>query len=325
MLRTTLFPLAATLVMLLLGPPAVADVVTLQNDTLANMLGGVVSCGFIEGEYVASVFEPGEDDYPVRVLEVQFVLGAYVPGPLGLSCNQTAAASGLGFPLRIWNDTDETSAAPDGPAIYENLGLSLSSSSSAWNTISLEAEDILVDEGLIRVAFEFPADQVAFPMRDNNGITAYRNLVYGVFGGGDPQWQWAGGLGISGDWVMRLVVETGVDGDADADTDADADSDVDSDTDADTDADSDADGDGDSDADGDDDDDGACDPDTCDEACVSAGKEGGNCRDGSCECFGELRDDCGCRVPGAGSGPAPGLLSLLAGGLLAALLFRKRG
>jgi hypothetical protein len=312
--------LGTTLILLLAATPAAGEIKTLRNDDLANMLGGVVSCGFIQGEYVASVFKPEAGDYPVRVLEVQFVLGPYTPGPMGLSCNQAAAAAGLSFPLRVWNDGNETNPAPDGPAIYENTSLTLSSSASAWNTISLESEDILIDEGLIRVAFEFPADQVAFPMRDNNGITAYRNLVYGVFGGGDPQWQWAGGLGIAGDWVMRLVVETGVDGDTDADTDADGDADTDADTDADADGDTDAD----ADADADGDTGGSCDPNTCDEACVSAGKEGGNCRDGECECFGESRDDCGCRVPGAGAGPAPGLLSLLAGGLLAAFLRRRR-
>lgn len=298
---TTALALATAL---LVASSGRGEVVTLKNDNLANMLAGTVSCGFIEGEYVASVFVPQPEHYPLQILQVQFVLGPYEAGPLGLACNQVAPQSDLPFPLRIWNDSEETSVAPNGPTIYENPDLTLSSSISAFNNIDLSGENLVVEEGLVRVAFEFPANGVAFPMRDNNGISAYRNLVYGVFGGGDPQWQWAGGLGIGGDWVMRLVVDTGTDADVDTDTDTDADTDADSDTDSDADGDTDTAADTDSGtAGGDaDDDDGSCDPDTCDEACVSAGKEGGNCRDGKCECFGELRDDCGCGPVGARAG-----------------------
>ncbi len=299
--------MTAAALLFLAAPAARGDIITLQNDSLANPLLGVVSCGFIEGEYVASIFIPEPGDYPVTILEVQLILNPVVVG--GLSCDPTAEATGLSFPLRIWEDDAEAQVSPSGSPIYEDTGLQLFSSNTGMNAVDLTSEGITVDDGPIRVAFEFPSDGIAFPLRDADGITYARNLVYGDFGG-DYQWQWAGGLGISGDWVMRLVIETG--GTTDTDADTDTDSDTDSDTDADTDSDTDP----------------QCDPLTCDQACRDAGAEGGNCRDGECECFGlddkdERDDSCGCYAVGGGaSEPLSGLFALLA--LLGTISLRRR-
>jgi len=290
---------------MLAGGNAAADIITLQNDSLASPMLGTASCGFVEEEYVAAVFVPETDMYPVQILQVQIALTPVTPGPMGFSCNPTAEASGLVFPLRIWVDDDECQVNPSGTPIYEDTALTLSSSSTTVNTVDLASEGLIVDDGPIRVAFEFPADAVAFPLRDNNGISACRNLVYGLFGA-DFQWQWAGGLGVTGDWVMRLVVDTGA-GDADTDADTDTDGDTDTDTDTDTDADTDTDGDTDTDTDTDE----TCDPSACDQACQDVGAEGGACRDGECECFGQDdgtdrgSDGCGCETAGSGPRPSP--------------------
>jgi uncharacterized protein (TIGR03382 family) len=314
---TIVAPLLA-LALLVSAPAAEAEVITLQNDGLSNPLLGVVSCGFIEGEYVAAIFQPPEGSYPLTILEVQFALAPYVPAGL-MGCDSVATQCGLNFPMRIWKDDEAEQLTPSGDTIYEDLDLTLCSSLTGIASISV-TEDVVVEDGLIRVAFEFPADDVAFPLRDTDGITYARNLVYGVFGS-DYQWQWAGGLGVSGDWVMRVVVdaEWASDTDVDTDTDTDADSDSDSDTDSDTDADSDSDVDSDSDSDSDGDT--GCNPDQCDETCVNNGFEGGSCRDGECDCLGENRDACGCSAVGAGGTP---LLALLALGLLSAILMRRR-
>lgn len=302
--------MAAAALLFLTAPAARGDIITLQNDNLTNPLLGVASCGFIEGEYVASIFVPQAGDYPVDIRQVHLILTPVVSS--GFSCDPTAEATGLNFPLRIWEDDAEDQLTPSGSPIYENTGLQLFSSLTGMNLVDLSSEGITVNDGPIRVAFEFPSDGVAFPLRDADGITYARNLVYGDFGG-DFQWQWAGGLGISGDWVMRLVIETSGTTDTDADTDTDSDSDSDGDSDADTDSDTDP----------------QCDPLTCDQACRDAGAEGGNCRNGECECFGfddedEHGDDsCGCYATGGGaSEPLSGLFALLA--LLGMVSLRRR-
>ncbi len=311
-MKTGTLTMVAAALLFLAAPLAHGDIITLQNDNLTNPLLGVASCGFIEGEYVSSIFIPEPGDYPVDILEVQFILTPVVAG-VG-SCNPTAEATGLNFPLRIWEDDAEAQLTPSGGPIYEDTSLLLFSSNTGINTVDLTSEGITVDDGPIRVAFEFPSDGIAFPLRDSDGITYARNLVYGDFGG-DFQWQWSGNLGINGDWVMRLVIETSGTTDTDVDTDSDTDADTDSDTDSDTDADTDSDTDP------------QCDPVMCDQACRDAGAEGGNCRYGECECFGldeqdERDDSCGCHSVGGASEPLSGLFALLA--LIGAVSLRRR-
>jgi MYXO-CTERM domain-containing protein len=74
---------------------------------------------------------------------------------------------------------------------------------------------------------------------DGNGLDhADRNWVYGDIGTGSMHWYNAADLGVPGDWIMRLGIETdNIESDADTDADADADADADSDSDTDTDAD----------------------------------------------------------------------------------------
>lgn len=289
--------------------PAQSAIVTLQNDSLAALMLGTASCGFAENEYVASIFVPGEEMYPVQIMQIQLPLAPVTAG--GFTCYPTAEASGLVFPLRIWVDEDEAQLTPTGSTIYEDLDLALFSSSTTFNTIDVASEGLIVNEGPIRVAFEFPADGVAFPYRDT-GNTAYRNLVYGVFGG-DFQWQWTNGLGVAGDWVMRLVVDTNV-GATDSDTDTDTD------TDSDTDADSDTDSDADTDSDTDTGSDPECDPATCNDMCQNNDFAEGACGVDGCECYGETEgradSGCGCSAKGR-RGPGVSLLATLAGFIFA--------
>jgi len=292
---------------LAVAQPSRAAIVTLQNDSLASLMLGTASCGFIENEYVASIFVPDEGMYPVQILQIQLPLAPVTAGLL--SCNPTTATSGLVFPLRIWVDDDEAQLVPTGSTIYEDLALELSSSATAFNTVDVASADLVVDNGPIRVAFEFPPDGVAFPFRDA-GNTPYRNLVYGDFGG-DFQWQWTNGLGVAGDWVMRLVVDTNVGAtDTDTDTDTDADTDTDTDTDADTDTDTDGDTDADTDTDV------PCDPDVCNDMCENNDFDEGACGIDGCECFnnddgGRADSGCGCSQVG-GRAPGASLLALLA-------------
>jgi len=189
--------LAAALAVLVAAAPSGAQV-TYQNDSLADEGDGVVSCGFAVGEKFAAVFVPDSGDYPFTIDELQFMLTPYSQGTSG--CEEQTAGDHT-VTVEIWND-DAPAEDPPRPPVYQSTDWSVTTSTTALNVLDIAGDhEILIESGVVRVAVTIPADD-AMPVRDIDGITSERNLIY--LDSGD--WRWADDLGVTGDWLVRLVV-----------------------------------------------------------------------------------------------------------------------
>lgn len=191
--------LAAALVLtaLVTPVPSLAQV-TYQNDSLADEGDGVVSCGFAVGEKFAAVFVPDSGDYPFIIDEVQFMLTPYSQGSTG--CEEATAGDHT-VTVEIWND-DAPSVDPPRPPVYQSTDWSVTTSTTALNVLDIAGDsEVLVESGVLRVGVTIPALD-AMPVRDIDGITSERNLIYLDSG----SWSWADDLGVTGDWLIRVVV-----------------------------------------------------------------------------------------------------------------------
>jgi hypothetical protein len=192
--------LALVAALAVLAAPALAGAqVTYQNDSLADEGDGVVSCGFAVGEKFAAVFVPDAGDYPFTIDEVQFMLTPYSQGSSGGCEEQTAGDHTI--TVEIWND-DAPAEAPPRPPVYQSTDWSVTTSTTALNVLDIAGDDeVLIESGVVRVGITIPALD-AMPVRDIDGITSERNLIYLESG----SWSWAETLGVTGDWLVRLVV-----------------------------------------------------------------------------------------------------------------------
>lgn len=191
-------PVLAALLAVLAAPSPSAAQVTYQNDSLADEGDGIVSCGFAVGEKFAAVFVPDAGDYPFTIDEVQFMLTPYSQGTSG--CEEGTAGDHT-VTVEIWND-DAPSLDPPRPPVYVSTDWSVTTSTTALNVLDIAgSSEVLVESGVVRVAVTIPALD-AMPVRDVDGITDERNLIYLDSG----SWSWSEDLGLTGDWLVRLVV-----------------------------------------------------------------------------------------------------------------------
>lgn len=189
--------LAAALALLL---PAVArGQVTYQNDSLASEGDGVVSCGFVVGEKFAAIFVPEAGDVPFLIDEVQLMLSPYQQE--GTDCVEATPRDSVSVTVEIWNDA-APSVDPDTAPVYQSSEWSVASSATTLNALKIsDDQDVLVESGVVKVAITIP-ELDTMPVRDIDGITTERNLIYDNTG----TWRWAEDLGVTGDWLLRLVV-----------------------------------------------------------------------------------------------------------------------
>ncbi|MBW2264484.1 MAG: hypothetical protein JRG91_21165, partial [Deltaproteobacteria bacterium] len=158
----------------------------------------IVSCGFAVGEKFGAVFVPEAGDYPFTIDEVQFMLTPYSQG--STSCEEQTAGD-FTVTVEIWND-DAPSVDPPRPPVYQSTDWSVTTSTTALNVLDIAGDrEVLVESGVVRVAVTIPAID-AMPVRDIDGITAERNLIHLDSG----SWSWSEDLGLTGDWLVRLVV-----------------------------------------------------------------------------------------------------------------------
>jgi hypothetical protein len=161
---------------------------TLQNDSFSGTGDLVCIPGFAVGEIGAARFSPQPEDYPFIIKKVQLILCPDGP-PVDLVLN-------------IWHD-DGTSVNP-GTSLFAEF-VTFTPSTTLLNEVDLTIDDIVVHSGEVRVGIEF--FNFGSPpglARDLDGINLETNFVFAV---PPAQWIFAENLGVTGDWIIRLVIE----------------------------------------------------------------------------------------------------------------------
>lgn len=201
--------IAVVILALAAASPAGALEKTLANDSFTGAGDLVCVPGFAAGETGAARFTAEPADYPFTIQRVQVLL-----------CPDGPAVD---LVLHIWAD-DGTSVAP-GTVLWEEF-VTFTPSTTFLNEVDLSLENITVESGSIRVGVEyFFFGSPPGIARDVDGINLQTNFIYAV--APVPEgWYFAEQLGVSGDWIIRVVIDANdappvfVDGFESGDTDA---------------------------------------------------------------------------------------------------------
>lgn len=184
--------LGCRVVMLLLfscAVPASATIKELSNDSFTG--SGTVTCqvGFGQGESGAVKLTADPGDYPYEIKKVRMLV---CPGPNTITVI-----------LRI--SEDNTGSVLPGPVIYEEI-VQITGSDFALNEVDLSLEGIIITHGSVRVEIEwYDATPPPGLANDDDGFVANVNFIYA-----DPPgaWFYANQLGVLGDWIVRMEIDT---------------------------------------------------------------------------------------------------------------------
>ena len=172
----------------LLATPAGAIEKTLANDSFTGVGDLVCIPGFAVDEIGAARFTAAPTDYPFTLQRVQVLL-----------CPDGPAVD---LVLKIWQD-DGASVEP-GTLLWEEF-VTFTPSSDFLNEVDLSLENITIASGSVRVGIEFFfSGSPPGLARDLDGITPAANFVYAV---PPSSWLFAEQLGVTGDWILRVVID----------------------------------------------------------------------------------------------------------------------
>lgn len=170
----------------LLALPAFAQETTLQNDGFVDGQSVGFQAGFVADEIAASRFLPTGTG-PWKLKRVQFLLGG--------------SSSTVTVTLRVY--TDAAGTTNPGTEIFSG-DFQVTGSDVALQEVDLTANNVNVT-GQFRVGIEFQHSGFPSVARDGDGtITASRNFIYTP---SVPGWFQSSLFGLTGDWVIRAVVE----------------------------------------------------------------------------------------------------------------------
>jgi len=178
---------------------AAADEVTVQNDSLNNGSDGVIVTGFAAGEGAAAWLTSPCD-------------GAVVAAQIFWLSQSGGTGTTLGNTIIVYRSGDfpdpgAPAAEIDGPVLTDGV-INEYRYLDENNTVPLIVP--VTENETFVVAFTFldPPPNLIGPslVRDTNGITPGANALYGDIGLG-LQWYDAADLNITGDWVIRAVVD----------------------------------------------------------------------------------------------------------------------
>lgn len=163
----------------------------LQNDMWRDGAQTAVQEGFVSGECWASSYVAEASAYPFRVRGLQVLISGDVDG---------AAAA---FEVSVWSVDDELRPQTQlGSALAE-----FTASNAAFNGAEfdlLEIDDIILDEGSFAISMCL-ADHDGFPSIAadvGQELLSDRNWLFT-----DGAWTPSGDLGLSGNWIMRAIIE----------------------------------------------------------------------------------------------------------------------
>jgi len=179
--------LVASLALLILSaPPVSAQETLLQNDGFVDGQAIGFQGGFVAGEIAASRLSPTGTG-PWQVKRVNFLLGG--------------SSSTVTITLRIYSDAAGTSAP--GAEIHSGDYL-VTGSDLSMQEIDLTGDNVTVT-GPFRVGLEFQHNGLPSVARDGDGtINATRNFI---FTPSIPGWFQSNLFGLTGDWIIRAVVQ----------------------------------------------------------------------------------------------------------------------
>jgi hypothetical protein len=188
--RNVLFCLMTmTLISCLIPANIQADIIELKNDGYIE--GGALyyQQGFVASEIMAAKFTAESGDYPYQLFKVRVLVG------------DSGSGGTIGaFVLHIWEDTGGTT-----PGTALITPESYQFTAGFWNEITLDPP-LTITSGSVRVGYEFVLNPDPSFYRDADGnITPQTNFIYAVPGG----WFYAENLGLTGDWIQRIVIDTG--------------------------------------------------------------------------------------------------------------------
>ena len=181
----------------MLSNPAGAVEMTLQNDGWTD--GGLVYCqaGFAMGEEGAATLGPVAATFTIEKIRFLF-------------CGDTLTRT---VTLRIYLDSGN---ANPGTEIY-NADYQVTGADDALQEIDLSGENVAVPGGgSFRVSFQFQHAGLPSISRDDDGITAGRNWINATGMG----WVASDTFALTGDWVIRAIVDVQQVDEPDAGTDA---------------------------------------------------------------------------------------------------------
>ena len=175
-----------------LSSAAVAAPVTLQNDGWVDMTAAGFQGGFVSGEMGAAVFVAEPDHYPYRIQSLRLLFGG---DQEGVEREIT---------VRVWRDSGGDSP---GPELY-SVDVQIQASTQAFSEVDLSGANLTINEGNVRVGVEFKHNGFPAIARDDDPGSgndfANRNYIFAQGIG----WVQSQLLGVLGDWVMRLNIET---------------------------------------------------------------------------------------------------------------------
>ncbi len=178
---------------LVAATPATAAVKELANDSFVGM--GSITCqiGFVEGESAAVKLTADPGDYPYQIRKVRMLV-----------CPASTAGYVI---LRI--SEDNTGTVLPGPVIYEEI-VQVTGADDALNEVDLTANNITIPSGSVRVELEwYQAGGPPGVAHDLDGFVPNANYIYAWI---DPPgfWSWfyADQLGVVGDWIVRMEIDT---------------------------------------------------------------------------------------------------------------------
>jgi hypothetical protein len=189
-----------SLFLILLGvasAPVSAERKILQNDSFTGTAVITQLGSFAEQEYAAASFEADPADYPFRLEKVQALVLAPMDGTIAM------------VSVTVW---EEDGTADPGTVIHTSTyGFQVESSSTAINELDLSCENIVIDSGRFRVGirWEYVGDTIGLAF-DDDGISALTNSLFALFP--ITGWWWADTLGVTGDWIIRVEIETDIAG-----------------------------------------------------------------------------------------------------------------
>ncbi len=176
--------------------PVSAERKIIQNDSFTGTATFTQLAAFDEQEYVAATFTVDPADFPFRIDKVQTLALALLPGTIAM------------VSVTVWEDAGLTD--PGVVLHTSTYGFQLESSTTALNELDLSCENIVITSGTIRVGlrWEYVGDLIGIAF-DLDGITPQTNTVFSSSLGG---WWSAEDLAVTGDWILRLEIETDIAG-----------------------------------------------------------------------------------------------------------------
>ena len=169
--------------------PAGAIEKTLANDGFTGSGDLICVQGFAVEEIGAARFTAEPGDYPFTIQSVQILL-----------CPDGPASD---LVLKIWRD--DGSSLPPAELLWEEI-VTFTPSTTLLNEVDLSVDNLVIDSGSVRVGIEYlfsgspPAPGIA---RDIDGINPSANLIFVP----PASWFLSQQLGVTGDWIIRLVVD----------------------------------------------------------------------------------------------------------------------